>query len=228
MSTPASPSAFKFAVLAADIALFTLKDGELLVRTVHVARPPHFPNNRALPGGVLQPTETAEEAVRRIITTKAELTSPVHVEQLYTFSDVGRDPRGRVVAVAYLGFIPWDELTPTEQEDSAAATWTPLMNARGLAYDHDAMLKMARERLAARVTYTTIIGKLMPREFTLTALEKAYATIIGKPLDKRNFRKKLLKLKLVKPVPGKKVRGNFRPAQLYRFSSTQVQIIEVL
>jgi 8-oxo-dGTP diphosphatase len=87
---------------------------------------------------------------------------------------------------------------------------------------------MAKERLASRVTYTTLIGKLMPREFTLTALEKAYATIIGKPLDKRNFRKKLLKLKLVKAVPGKKVRGNFRPAQLYRFTSPHVHVIEIL
>lgn len=228
MSTSRTPTAFTFAVLAADIALFTLKDGELLVRTVHVERPPHFPNHRALPGGVLQPTETAEEAVHRIITTKGEVTSPVYLEQLYTFSDVDRDPRGRVVAVAYLGFIPWNDLSPAEQESGATAAWTPLTSARGLAYDHDAMLKMARERLAARVTYTTIIGKLMPKEFTLTALEKAYATIIGKPLDKRNFRKKLLKLKLVKPVPGKKIRGNFRPAQLYRFTSSQVHTIEVL
>jgi 8-oxo-dGTP diphosphatase len=227
MSSP-TPSGFKFAVLAADIALFTFHNDELLVRTVHVERPPHFPNNRALPGGVLNPSETAEDAVRRIITTKAEITSSVHLEQLYTFSEVDRDPRGRVVAVAYLGFIPWNELSPTEQASSAAAAWTPITRAKGLAYDHDAMLKMARERLASRVTYTTLISKLMPKEFTLTALEKAYATIIGKPLDKRNFRKKLLKLTLVKPVPGKKVRGSFRPAQLYRFASPHVQIIEVL
>jgi 8-oxo-dGTP diphosphatase len=228
MSTPTAPGAFKFAVLAADIALFTIHNGELLVRTVHVERPPHFPNHRALPGGVLNPSETAEEAVRRIITTKAEITSTVYVEQLYTFSEVDRDPRGRVVAVAYLGFIPWNELSPTEQESSTAAAWTPFPQARNLAYDHDAMLRMAKERLASRVTYTTLIGKLMPREFTLTALEKAYATIIGKPLDKRNFRKKLLKLKLVKAVPGKKVRGNFRPAQLYRFTSPHVHVIEIL
>lgn len=219
----------KFAVIASDVALFTIRDKRLFVRLIRVDRPPHFVKKKGLPGGLIHPDETAEQTARRLIETKAAISpDKVHLEQLYTFSSIDRDPRGRVVAVAYLALVPWERLSATEQSDTRDAWWTPAGSANHLAYDHDKMLAVAIERLRSRITYTTLIGKLMPKEFTLTELEQAYECIIHTDLDKRNFRKKILKLNFLTALPHKRSGGAFRPAQLYRFSSDKVKEIEVL
>lgn len=227
MSTKA-PERLRFAVLAVDVVLFTVREGELLVRLCHVTRPPHFPDNAALPGGLIDPKEAAEEAAARLISTRAHV-NPVNVylEQLATFSEIERDPRGRVVSVAYLGLIPFEKIRPIEAQTTSDAWWAPLKKAKKLAYDHDAMLEVALKRLASRATYTTLVRALMPEEFTLTELEKNYTAVVGKKLDKRNFRKKILKLNILKKLPRKKG-GKFRPAQLFRFASHKVADIEVL
>lgn len=219
----------RFAVLATDVALFSIRDNQLFVRLIAVNRPPYFVDQKGLPGGLIHPRETADEAARRQLTEKAGISADkAYLEQLYTFSALKRDPRGRVVAVAYLALVPWERLLATEQADSAAAVWTPVRDASGLAYDHDEILATAVSRLRSRITYTTLIGKLMPREFTLTELEHAYESILRTDLDKRNFRKKILKLGFLAPLPHKRVGGAFRPAQLYRFSSEKVREVEVL
>jgi 8-oxo-dGTP diphosphatase len=224
-----APEQYRFAVLAADTALFTIRDGELMVRLITVERPPHFPNNPGLPGGLLHPKETAQEAAARHLGAKACIdVQKVYMEQLFTFSEIDRDPRGRVVAVAYLGLVPWEKLSDEERGDSHGAHWVPVRKARKLAYDHDEVLAAAVKRLCSRVTYTTIIQKLMPKEFTLTDLEQAYESIVEKDLDKRNFRKKILKLDILSALPHKKAGGRFRPAQLYTFKSTKVDEIEIL
>lgn len=221
--------ALKFAVLAADVALFTIRDEELYVRLIAVDRPPHFPNSRGLPGGLLQPDETAHEAAERQISDKARVApKKVYLEQLYTFSRVDRDKRGRVVAVGYIGLVPWESLSDEERTDTRDTYWLRVSSAKKLAYDHDEILEMAVKRVRSRAHYTTIIQKLMPKEFTLTELEKAYETLTAKALDKRNFRKKILKLGIVTPLPHKKSGGRFRPAQLYKFAKASVDEIEVL
>ena len=219
----------RFAVLAADTALFTIKDGALHVRLITVDRPPHFKSVPGLPGGLLHPHETADDAAVRHLEEKTGIDAKkLYIEQLYTFSHVDRDPRGRVVAVAYLALVPWEKLSTNEQTDSAEARWVPVKSAKKLAYDHDEILAMALHRLRSRVHYTTLINKLMPHEFTLTDLEKAYECLISSNIDKRNFRKKILKLKILKELPNKKSSGRFRPAQLYAFASSKVTEIEVL
>lgn len=219
----------KFAVLAADVALFTVRDDELYVRLIAVDRPPHFPNTRGLPGGLLQPHETAHEAAERQINDKALVASKkVYLEQLYTFSRVDRDKRGRVVAVGYLGLVPWEALSDAERSDSRSAFWLRVSSAKKLAYDHDEILEVAVKRLRSRARYTTLLQKLMQKEFTLTELERAFEVVTHTELDKRNFRKKILKLGIVAPLPRKKSGGRFRPAQLYKFAKTGVDEIEVL
>ena len=225
--TPAEP--IRFAILAADTALFTVREGELLVRLIKIERPPFYTNTIGLPGGLLDPKENAEQAAQRHTENKAGIAaSKVYAEQLYTFSDIDRDPRGRVVAVAYLALVPWEKLSPEEQNGTKEVWWAPAKKAGKLAYDHDEVLLMAIERLRSRITYTTLLSKLMPKEFTLTELENAYEGILGRQLDKRNFRKKILKLKMVVPAKGKRTGGRFRPAQLYRFASDEVKGMEVL
>lgn len=219
----------RFAVLAADVVPFTIRDNQLLVRLIKVDRPPYFSNSKGLPGGLIDPKETAEEAVRRHLHTKTAMgPDKTYIEQLYTFSALKRDPRGRVVAVAYLALIPWERLSVKERANTSDAWWSLASDVRGLAYDHDEILALAIDRLRSRITYTTLIGKLMPKEFTLTELEHAYESILHTDLDKRNFRKKILKLKLITPLPHKRTGGAFRPAQLYRFSSDKVIEVEVL
>lgn len=223
------PKELRFAILAADVALFTLHDGELYVRLIAVNRAPHFVNMRGLPGGLLQPNETAHETAERQIKEKMNIDArKVHIEQLYTFSRIDRDKRGRVVAVAYIGLVPWEALSQQERTDTPEMLWQRASSVKKLAYDHDEILAMALQRLRSRVSYTTLIQKLLPKEFTLTELEKAYESIVGKDLDKRNFRKKILKLKILTALPHKKSGGPFRPAQLYRFTSSKIDEIEVL
>ena len=218
----------RFAVLATDVVLFSLHEDRLLVRLI-TTQNPHFKGMRALPGGLIGPTETADEAAKRHIEAKTSVSSEkVYIEQLYTFSEIDRDPRGRVVAVAYLGFVPWEKLSEAERGSTSDARWSPLKDARGLAYDHDEIVKIAVARLRSRVTYTTLLQKLLPKEFTLTELEHAYEAVLGADLDKRNFRKKILKLDILKEVPNKKSGGAFRPAQLYRFATDRVIEIEVI
>jgi 8-oxo-dGTP diphosphatase len=223
------PAHLRFAVLSVDVALFTMREHRLFVRLIAVNRSPHFINRKGLPGGLIDPKETAEEAVRRHIGTKAMIDpEKIYLEQLYTFSGIDRDPRGRVVAVAYTALIPWEKLSATEQGDTDSAFWVPIGEARELAYDHDEILSMAENRLRSRLTYTTLISKLLPKEFTLTEMEQAYESILHTELDKRNFRKKVLKLQIIKPLHRKRADGAFRPAELYRFAENKVKEMEIL
>src|SRR3989344_3755905 len=124
----------RFAVLAADTALFTIRDKTLLVRTIRVERPPHFPDNPGLPGGLIAPPETAEAAARRHVAAKADIAAnKPYFEQLYTFSEPDRDPRGRVVAVAYLALVPWEKLSERERQDSSGGAWIAAKPAPDLA-----------------------------------------------------------------------------------------------
>lgn len=224
-SVPA-PEDLRFAVMAVDCALFTIRNGSLFMRVIAVTRLPHYKNTWAMPGGLILPHETTEQAIARLLADKGHVASrKLHIEQLFTFSEVNRDPRGRVVSVAYLGLIPWDSLSDSEQADTADATWIPVQSAKKLAYDHDAVLKAALARLRSKVTYTTLIAFLLPEAFTLTELESAYECLLRKKLDKRNFRKKILKLKILKALNKKKRTGRSRPAELYRFASASIQEI---
>lgn len=218
----------KFAVLATDIALFTLKDGKLFVRLIKVNRPPYFKNVPGLPGGLIRPEETADEACLRLLEKRGLITSPsVYMEQLYTFSRVSRDPRGRVVSVAYFALVPWEQLSLSEQGSSEEAYWAPVGSVRNLAYDHDEMLVKALRRVRGRAMHSTLIAKLLPHEFTLTQLEKAYEGVLERPVDKRNFRKKILRLNVVKKVNRKITGLRQRPAQLFTFVSKEVELIGV-
>ena len=219
----------RFAVLATDVALFTIHNNELFVRLFHVRRPPYFPDNWGLPGGLVHEKETVLETAKRLVADRAHVAvDKVYFEQLYTFDAIDRDPRGRVVAVAYLALVPWDSLSAAEKADTDETKWVPVSKAKKLAYDHDDMLAFAKKRLASRIEYTTIIQKVLHKEFTLTELERAYTSILDTSIDKRNFRKKILKLDILKPLKQKKTGGAYRPAQLYSFTRTNVEELAIL
>ena len=221
--------AIKFAILAADTVLFSIKDRMLMVRLNRIDRPPYYVNIKGLPGGLLGADETAPEAALRHLKEKTGIqTSALYAEQLYTFSAVDRDPRGRVVAVAYLALTPWESLSVSEQGGDSESVWIPVADVQKLAYDHNEVLEVAVARLRSRIAYTTLIAKLLPHEFTLTELEEAYECILGKDIDKRNFRKKIEKLDLLAPLTRFREGTRFRPARLYKFRSKEVKEIEIL
>ena len=213
-----------FAVVAVDAACFRIVSGELRVLLGRVNVEPHYKNRWGLVGGLILSSENADVAVERHLRNKAGI-GRVYKEQLYTFSSIGRDPRGRVISVAYLCLAP-EALV--EKGGQVETRWCPVADVSALAYDHDEILRAALYRLRSRIGYTNIAQHLLPKEFTLTDLQTAYEIVLHKKLDKRNFRKKVLETKLVAATNKKERKGASRPALLHRFSSSRVTTIEIL
>ncbi|OGZ07459.1 MAG: hypothetical protein A3C93_03145 [Candidatus Lloydbacteria bacterium RIFCSPHIGHO2_02_FULL_54_17] len=211
-----APEDIRFAVIATDVVIFTILDKKLKVLLIPI-RGTHFKNAHGFPGGMILPEETADDSVKRHMKNKAGVESPSYMEQLYAFSAVDRDPRGRVVSVAYIALIP-----PSRAEAvTKGATWVDIRKLPALAYDHNTIGRVALERLENKIKYTTIGRHFLPPLFTLTELQQTHETVQGEVLDKRNFRKKVLALDFLKPAGKIKKGGRSRPAELYRFAKNK-------
>jgi len=217
---------YEFAVNATDVVIFTVKDNKLQVLLIKMKKQP-FNKCWALPGGLVRINETLDASASRQLFLKTGLKN-VYLEQLYTFGDVKRDPFGRVVSTAYFALISDLSQPLKTSEDYSEVKWFPIERLPVLAYDHDKIIKVAFERMKAKLEYTNIVCNLLPEQFTLTDLQKAYEIILKKKLDKRNFRKKINSLKMIKST-GKKVTGErSRPAALYQFIKKTPEIIQIL
>ncbi len=205
------------AAVAVDVIIFTIEAGQLKVLLIKRARPP-FENMPALPGGLLQKQETTHAAATRILRDKAGV-SDVYVEQLYSFDELGRDPRGQVVSVAYFALVPRERLQFTDGDQVQEPTLYTSSELPKLAFDHLIMINYAKGRLRFKLEYTNVVYSLLPSQFTLTHLQQTYEIILGKALDKRNFRKKFLSLGLIEATNQKLEGTRYRPAELYRFKS---------
>ena len=208
--------------VAVDLVIFTVRDGALQVLLIERGIPP-YKGQWALPGGFILEGESLEAAARRELEEETGLKD-VYLEQLYTFGDADRDPRGRVVAVAYYALTPPAPLRAST--DAAKAAWHPVARPPRLAFDHARILRMGLERLRAKVGYSTVGFELLPKQFTLTELQALYEAILERPFDKRNFRKKLLSLGLLKSEGQKRAAGAHRPARLYSFALGKVKILD--
>jgi len=212
------------AAVAVDVVLLTIEKGELSAFLVCLKEGP-LRGKWAFPGGRVRLDEPLEDAARRELREQTGLAD-VYLEQLYTFGDPDRDPTSRVVSVAYFALVP---TAPALRRTAryAAAAWFPVRALPALTYDHDRIAAMALERLRAKLSYTNIAWSLLPRAFTLGDLQAVYETILGRRLDRRNFRRKLLGLGLLRPLSRER-RGAHRPATLYAFRSRRPLIAEVL
>lgn len=219
-----APAEFRFAAMAVDAVVLGLVDGELYGLVSNVDRPPHYVNIPGFLGGIITEKETAEEACARILKEKGALDK-VYLEQLYTFSAVNRDKRNRVVSVAYLGLVRPDIVRSYKHPE---ASFRPLSECKKLAYDHDEMLAMAIGRLQGKLSYTTIGQYLLPRHFTLTELQSVYETVLGEEMDKRNFRKKILSLEIVRDTGTVQEGVKNRPAALYEFTSQKLKELPLI
>ena len=209
----------------AAIEIYTIRDGRLKLLLIRRGGAP-FKGKWALPGGFVGIDEGLEKGARRELQEETGV-SGVYLEQLYTFGAPDRDPRERVITVAYYALIPSDALAIRAATDAEAVGWFAMDELPELAFDHAQIVAMAQERLRAKLDYSTIAFQFMPARFTLSELQRVYEIILGQEIDKRNFRKWVLALEQIEETGDRRREGAHRPAMLYRVREPgEVRIIK--
>lgn len=199
--------------LTADCVVFTVDEDQLQLLLIRRTGEP-FAGRWALPGGFVEEDETADAAARRELEEETGLRD-IYLEQLYTMSRVDRDPRGRVISVAHMALVRRG-LHLAAASDASDAAWLPVSDARGLAFDHDEIVERALARLRSKLSWQPIGFELLPERFTLRELQRLHEIILGRPLDKRNFRKKILDYGVLVELDETQQGVPHRAARLYR------------
>jgi len=207
--------------LTVDCVVFGLDEDELRLLLVERGVEP-FAGKWALPGGFVELEETLEEAARRELEEETGITR-LYLEQLYTFGDPGRDPRERVVTVAYYALVKLSDHQVQAATDARSAAWFSVADLPALAFDHEHIVQVALARLKGKVRYEPIGFELLPRKFTLSQLQKLYEVILERELDKRNFRKKILGMDLLIELDEVQRGVAHRAARLYSFDEKKYE-----
>ncbi|SDE13859.1 NUDIX hydrolase [Auraticoccus monumenti] len=213
------------AALTVDLVVLTVRADELQVLLVRRGIPP-FEGAWALPGGFVGAEETLLAAAGRELEEETGFgPEQVHVEQVGTYGDPGRDPRGRVVTVVHLALLP-DPGVPRAGTDAAEADWRPVRGVESgavpLAFDHARLLADALERARAKLEYSPLATAFCPPEFTVADLRRVYETVWGVPLDPRNFHRKVTAAPGFVEATGRTRTERGRPAQLFRRGDARV------
>lgn len=208
-----------------DIVIFTIQNKDLKVLLVKRNVEP-FKGRWAIPGGFVRINESLEDAAKRELEEETGVRE-VYLEQLYTFGETKRDPRGRVITVAYMSLINSENIKLEATTDVSDAQWFSTLKPLSLAFDHEKILKYALQRLKWKFEYTAVAFSLLPEQFTLTQLQDIYETVFNKKFDKRNFRKKILSLNILKEEEIKKDVSH-RPPQQYSLKKNIEEIIQIL
>jgi 8-oxo-dGTP diphosphatase len=201
-----------------DLVIFTIAEDDLKVLLIKRGGEP-FAGKWALPGGFVGIDESLETAAARELQEEAGVTN-IYLEQLYTFGDPGRDPRGRVISVAYFALIDAEQQRIVASTDATDAEWYSVFDRRTgakLAFDHRKILDYAVWRLRNKIEWTTVGYELLPKKFTLSELQRVYEIILQRPVDKRNFRKKVISQGRIRELNETRNDGAHRPARLYSF-----------
>ncbi len=210
--------------LTVDCVVFAIGADGLEVLLIERAHEPHT-GAWALPGGFVDMDEDLESAARRELEEETGLTD-VFLEQLYTFGAPERDPRGRVVSVAYYALVDSRRARPVAASDAARVAWHPVAAPPPLAFDHDRILDVAHQRLQGKVRYAPLGFELLPRRFTLTQLQQIYEVVLDEKLDKRNFRRKILAMGLLVDTGEVQQGVAYRAPRLYRFDRRRYRQLE--
>jgi 8-oxo-dGTP diphosphatase len=209
--------------VAVDTVLFVVDDGILKTYLVQLKSGGKW----AFPGGLVRVGELLDDAARRELHTTTGLEC-AWLEQLFTFGDPSRDPRAHVVSVAYMALIADAAQVSAPSGKYAAGGWFEVPGRLPpLAYDHSVIAEYAFSRLKAKLAYTNIAAFMLSKSFTFGELEDLYAAILGRSLDRRNFRRRILAMALLKKLPLKR-RGPHRPAALYSFQKQTIQVVQML
>jgi 8-oxo-dGTP diphosphatase len=200
-----------------DVVAFTILDDELQVLLWRRAEKP-FEGYWMLPGGFVERRESLERAAARILREKTGVED-VYLEQLYTFGDPGNDPRGPFVSIAYYAVVP----ASCRPRDS---TFYPARRPPRLAFHHAEVLTQGVDRLRTKTEYSTVPLRFLDEPFTLSDVQGVYEVLLERPLDKRNFRRKMLALEALEETPQKRRRGAHRPARLFRVSPARPHLLK--
>ena len=199
-----------------DAVVFGFDDADLKLLLIQRKLAP-FKGAWALPGGFVRLDENLEAAARRELTDETGITR-LYLEQLYTFGEPDRDPRERVISVAYYALVKLSDHTLQAASDAENVAWFPVAELPKLGFDHERIVEVALKRLKAKVRYEPIGFELLPVKFTLGELQRLYEAVLEQPLDKRNFRKKILGMELLEALDEYQQDVAHRAAQYYRFN----------
>lgn len=210
--------------LAVDAIVFGYQHEQLFVALVKRKYEP-YAGHWALPGGFVLEDEDLEKAVKRELLEETGIRLN-YLEQLYTFGDVGRDPRHRIVSVAYFGLVRPKDFKIKAATDAAEVAWFDVKQLPPLAFDHDKILAVALDRLRAKLTYQPIGLNLLDKKFPFGDLERLYTTILDKPIDRRNFRKKFLKFGILNELDEyAPAIDKGRPGKLFSFDEKEYKAL---
>ncbi len=198
-----------------DAVLFGFSEASLKVLLIKRGIEP-FKGKWALPGGFIQMQETAEEGVNRIMKKETNLEG-VFMEQLYTFSETDRDPRERIISIAYFALVKQDDYMAQAGVDETSAEWFSINELPSLAFDHEKIIRTALYRLKGKIRYQPVGFELLPEKFKLSQLQNLYEVILETPIDKRNFRRKILQMELLIDTEEKETNVAHKAAKLYMF-----------
>ena len=201
--------------LTVDCVVFGLDERELKLLLIQRDGPP-FAGRWALPGGFVDVDETLEAAALRELEEETGIAN-VYLEQLYTFGAVDRDPRERVVTVAYYALVRLSDHRARAASDARRADWVSIGRLPPLAFDHREIVRTAHQRLRNKVRYQPLGFELLPRKFSLRQLQHLYEIVLDRPLDKRNFRRKILDMDILVELDEREAGVAHRAARLYRF-----------
>lgn len=202
--------------LSVDAVVFGYEEGNISVLLIKRKYDP-FKGQWAIPGGFVENDESLEDAVERELFEETGIKIN-YLEQLYTFGKPNRDPRGRVVSIAYFGLVRPNAFKLYASTDAEQAQWFNINELPKLSFDHKEILKTAIERLQGKITYEPIGFELLDKKFPFSDLEKLYTTLLGREIDRRNFRKKIVGLNVLDELDEKVSKGSGRPANLFQFN----------
>lgn len=207
--------------LTTDCVIFGFDESDLKVLLIERGFEP-YKGKWAFPGGFLNMDEDAETGAKRELLEETGLKE-IYIEQLYTFSTVDRDPRGRVISVVYFALVSLKDNMPIAGDDAKKAEWFPINNMPDLAFDHKDVFKMALQRLKGKIRYQPIGFELLPEKFTFPDLEHLYEVILETKIDRRNFRKKIQKMKLLIELDEKQQGVAHKAASFYKFDKQKYE-----
>lgn len=218
-----NPADYDRPSVTVDVVLFAFRERDLEVLLVRRKNGP-YQGYWAIPGGFIQMNETLETSAQRELFEETAV-SDVYLEQLYTFGDPDRDPRTRVISVVYFALVGASQAHSVRGGDDAAeARWWSMYNLPELAFDHQRILSYALQRLRWKLEYTALGFLLLPETFTLGELQAVYEAVLHEPLDKRNFRRKILAADVLEETGSYREGGPYRPAKLYRFTAAAIEL----
>jgi len=213
-------------LVTVDNIVFTISHNSLQILLIKRLIDP-FKGEWALPGGFVHEDETLDQAAYRELAEETSVKN-AYLEQLYTFSEVKRDPRGRTISCSYIALMSRENMMLKAWSDASEVNFFDVKKLPKLAFDHKKIIDYAIQRLKWKMEYTNVAQYILPKKFTLRQLQDVYETVLDQTIDVRNFRKKIDKLDLVKATWEKEIGVQYRPAKLYNFVTKNLKIVEIL